>query len=247
MPSTFYAALLVLLLSPPVVACGPPELASNSQIPTTFTYESGWVIPGLAGASVVRIYRDESGSDVTEYKPNQAAFVDLQGFELSADGKSLRLVPGYAQWVTGIVEYRVQGRIYAYGVVTVSTAKSDPPMWQRIQSAPSRRRKGVPAGVLGCGWTTLRYFDADGDGSFESLEYVGFGGPRTNSTLCPSTPEWALKLMPNRAAAERCATPERNIFELPSVLRDLMSERPLAPILAPATDSQPHESKTVAQ
>lgn len=201
-----YAFLVVLFIVPwnsYAAPCGAPELTSNAQIiPKTFIFEKGWDIPGLHGASVVRRYRDDTGSDVTMYKPTQNASVDLQGFELSADGKALRFVPGYAQWVEVIWEYRVNGKVYAYTVSTVSTGKTDPPMWPKIQPANSKSK--VPAGVLGCGWTTLRYFDADGDGLFESLEYVGFGGPHSNETRCPTFPEWALTMLPNREAAGDC-------------------------------------------
>jgi hypothetical protein len=227
----FSAALFLVLLVPCVAAGGPPELASNTQIPNTFIFEKGWDIPGLAGASVVRRYRDETGSDVTMYKPTQDAFVDLQGFELSADGKSLRFVPGYAQWVETIREYRVNGKIYAYTVDTVSTGNADPPMWQQVR-ARKAETKGVFAGVLGCGWTTLRYFDADGDGIFESLEYRGFGGPYSNSIRCPTVPEWVLTLLRNRAAAERCLNGERKMFKLPPSLNNLFNEQPIMPVLA---------------
>lgn len=229
----FSATLFVVLLSLHVAACGPPELASNTQIPKTFIFEKGWDIPGLAAASVVRRYRDETGSDVTMYKPTQDAFVDLQGFESSADGKSLRFVPGYAQWVETIREYRVNGKIYAYTVDTVSTGKADPPMWRQVRA--QAQTKGVVAGVLGCGWTTLRYFDSDGDGIFESLEYVGFGGPFSNSIRCPTVPEWALMLLPNRAAAERCSSEERKMFKLPPSLNSLFNAQPIMPVPASET------------
>jgi hypothetical protein len=228
------ALFLVLVSSDVVAACGPPELASNMQIPKTFIFEQGWAIPGLVGSSVIRRYQDESGSDVTLYKPTQDAFVDLQGFELSADGKSLRFVPGYGQWVTSITEYRVKGRIYAYSVETVSPGKADPPMWRHIR-ARTAKTKGVIAGVLGCGWTTLRYFDSEGNGSFESFQYVGFGGPYSNSTHCPTVPEWALRLLPNRAAAERCSNEERKMLKLPPSLGKLFNEPPTIPVLASET------------
>ena len=57
---------------------------------------------------------------------------------------------------------RVNGKIYAYTVDTVSTGNADLPMWQQVR-ARKAETKGVFAGVLGCDWTTLRYFDADGD------------------------------------------------------------------------------------
>jgi len=247
------SAWLVAVLSPPVMACGLPQLAPNSQIiPKTFIYEKGWTIPGLAGASVIRTYKDEDGSDVTDYKPTKNVEVGLQGFEFSPDGQSIRLVPGYVQLVTDISEQRVEGRVYAYSVVTVSLGKADPPMWQHVRTVTpqTQERKGkltVPGGVLGsggvlgCGYTVLRYFDADGDGRFGSLEYVGFGGPYTNSTPCPTTPEWALKLLPNRAAAERCAKEiarvaaarELKSWAIPPVIRDILEYRPPAPVLAP--------------
>ncbi len=150
----FSTVFLLALFSSHVAACGPPQLAPNTQIPKTFVFEKGWDIPGLHGASVVRRYRDETGSDVTMYKPTRDAFVDLQGFELSPDGNALRFVPGYSQWAENISEYRVNGKVYAYDVSTVSTGKADPPMWRKIR--PRTRTKGVPGGVLGCGWTTLR-------------------------------------------------------------------------------------------
>lgn len=203
MKCALFAVLLILPFNSYAADCGAPELPSNAQIiPKTFVFEKGWKIPGLHGASVVSRYRDDTGSDVTMYKPTQNASVDLQGFELSADGKSLRFVPGYAQWVEAIWEYRVNGKVYAYTVSTVSTGKTDPPMWPKIRART--KSQGIPAGVLGCGWTTLRYFDADGDGIFESLEYVGFGGPHSNETRCPTFPEWAVAMLPNREAAESC-------------------------------------------
>ena len=206
----FSAALfLVLLSSPAAAACGTLELASNTQIPKTFIFAKGWEIPGLSGASVMHRFRDETGSDVTMYKPTQEAFVDLQGFELSADGKSLHLVPGYTQMAETIWEYRVNGKVYAYDVSTVSTRKADPPLWRRLRERRARAKGGVVKGgvegVLGCGWTVIRYFDADGDGTLESLEYVGFGGPHSNSTQCPTFPDWALRMLPNRQAAEHCS------------------------------------------
>jgi hypothetical protein len=231
-----FAILLIVLVNEAPASCGAPELAGDAQIPKTFIYEKGWAIPGLRGASVIRRYRDESGGEVTEYRPIQMAFVDLQGFELSADGKSLRLVPGYTQWVEGIAEYRVQGRTYAFSVTTVSTAKADPPMWPRVHSSATKRSQAQMGGVLGCGWTTLQYFDGDGDGIFESLEYVGFGGPHSNSTQCPTVPGWALKLLPNRAAAERCSNEERKKLEipaLPSSLNELFNQPRLLPVLVP--------------
>jgi hypothetical protein len=233
-----FAIVLIAPLNEALARCGAPELAADVQIPTTFIYEKGWAIPGLIGAAVIRHYRDESGGEVTEYKPMQVASVDLQGFELSHDGKSLRLVPGYAQLVERIQEYRVQDRIYAYSVTTVSSAKADPPMWPRVRNPAPERKKTQMAGVLGCGWTTLRYFDADGDGTFESLEYVGFGGPHSNATQCPTVPLWALKLLPNRTAAERCLNEERKKLEmplptLPSSLNELFNQKRLLPVLAP--------------
>jgi hypothetical protein len=225
----FSAVLFLVLFSSYLVACGPPELAPNTHIPKTFIFEKGWDIPGLSSASVVRRYRDETGSDVTMYKPTQNAFVELQGFELSAEGKSLRFVPGYAQWVETIWEYRVNGKVYAYDVSTVSTGKADPPMWRKIRART--KTKGVLGGVLGCGWTTLRYFDADGDGIFESLEYVGFGGPYSNATRCPTFPEWALSILPNRDATERCKKNEEGniIFKLPTSLDKLFNQQPVIP------------------
>jgi hypothetical protein len=144
----FLAIPFLVLCSSHGAACGTPELASNAQIPKTFIFEKGWDIPGLSGASVVRRYRDETGSDVTMYKPTQDASVDLQGFELSADGKSLRFVPGYAQWVETIWEYRVNGKVYAYDVSTVSTGKADPPMWRKIRA--QTRTKGGIGGHVSC-------------------------------------------------------------------------------------------------
>jgi hypothetical protein len=231
----FLAILFLVLCSSHAAACGTPELASNTQIPKTFIFEKGWDIPGLSGASTVRRYRDETGSDVTMYKPTQDAFVDLQGFELSADGKSLRLVPGYDQLVETIWEYRVNGRAYAYDVSTVSTGKADPPMWRKIRART--KTKGVIGGVLGCGWTMLRYFDADGDGIFESLEYVGFGGPYSNAARCPTFPEWALSILPNREAAERCKNNEEGnfIFKLPTSLDKLFNQQPVIPSLVSET------------
>jgi hypothetical protein len=221
--------------------CGLPRLAANSRAPTTFIYEKGWTIPGLGDASVVRTYQDEDGSEVIDYKPTESVDIDLQGFELSEDGQSIRLVPGYVQLVTEIIEHRVQERTYAYSVVTVSEGRADPPMWQQVRTATGQKTqgkaKGLPAGVLGCGWTVLRYFDADGDGRFRSLEYAGFGSPNMNSTHCPTTPEWVLKLLPNRAAAERCtkkvAARDLQMRAIPPVVRDLLEYRPPAPVLAP--------------
>ena len=235
---------LLLLSSDSVMACGVPKLGSNTQIPTTFVFEKGWEIPRLAGASIVIQKRDESGGEVIEYKPQQNVSVALQGFELSSDSKRLLFVPGYWQWVERISEYRVNGRAYAYTVQTVSTGKTDPPMWRYIKTSIAKKKgtvkKGTVAGVLGCGWTMLRYFDADGDGSFESLEYVGFGGPFTNSTRCPTVPEWALKLLPNRDAAERCSKSpaqekeyiQKGMLELPAELEQLFRQQPVLPVLA---------------
>ncbi|MGB7603248.1 MAG: hypothetical protein WBM24_23295 [Candidatus Sulfotelmatobacter sp.] len=169
------------------------------------------------------------------YKPTQDAFVDLQGFELSADGKSMRFVPGYAQWVETIREYRVNGKVYAYDVSTVSTGKADPPMWRKIRART--KTNGVLGGVLGCGWTRLRYFDADGDGIFESLEYVGFGGPYSNATRCPTFPEWALSVLPNKEAAQRCKNNEEGkiILKLPPFLDSLFNQQPVIPHLISET------------
>ena len=227
------AVLFLVLFSPYVAACGPPELASNAQVPRTFIFEAGWDIPALHDAKVVSRYRDETGSDVTRYKPTQDALVDLQGFELSADGNSLRFVPGYSQWVETIWEYRVNGKVYAYTVSTVSTGKADPPMWRKIRARIET--KGVPGGVLGCGWTMLRYFEADGDGIFESLEYVGFGGPHSNSTHCPTFPDWVLRMLPNREAAERCKQEEEKIFKLPPSVDKLFDQQPVIPTLTSET------------
>ena len=245
-----FALTATLLLSaglslPALADCGLPRLGPNTRVPTTFIYEKGWTITALAGASVVRTHKDEDGSDVVHYKPTKSVEIDLQGFELASDGQSIRLVPGYVQWVTEIIEYRVQQRIYAYSLITVSERQAEPPMWQQIRIASAQqtpgKTKGLQAGVLGCGFTVLHYFDADGDGRFESLEYVGFGGPYTNSTPCPTTPEWALKLLPNRAAAERCAKTvaraaaarDLKTRAMPPVLRDLLEYPPPPPVLAP--------------
>jgi len=241
MRNAFSAILLLMLFSSHAAACGPPELASNTQIPKTFVFETGWDISGLHGASVIRRYRDGTGSDVTMYKPSQDASVDLQGFELSEDGKSLRFVPGYSQWVETIWEYRVHGKIYAYDVSTVSTRKADPPMWRKIRARTGDKRvvggvhKGAIEGVLGCGWTNLRYFDADGDGTFESLEYVGFGGPHSNATQCPTFPQWVSNMLPNREAAELCKNKEEGKMKikmkLPPLLDKLVNQQPVMPIL----------------
>ncbi len=233
-------ALFAATLGPPLLACGPPELEANKQIPKTFIYNKGWTIPGLTGATVVRTFHDETGSDVVVYKPVTTAEVALQGFEVSMDGKSVQFVPGYVQVVTDIFEYRVQGRTYAYDVQTVSSRRAEPPMWQQVKrktspDSPNRKSKQM-GGILGCGWTTLRYFDADGDGLFESLEYMGFGAAQTNSTRCPTTPEWALKLLPNRVAAERCANEDGTVnmktSEIPPALKNILDHRPTVPALA---------------
>jgi hypothetical protein len=241
-------AAALLMLIPAAGACNLPQSTPNSLVPKTFIYDKGWVIPGLAAASVVRRYVDEAGSNVVNYKPTTNAEVDVQGFDLSPDGQSLRFVPGYEQLVTDIIEYRVQDRAYAYTVLTVSLGKAEPPMSQRTQSSIPHRtqtkgtRKTVPGGILGCGFTILWYFDADGDGRFESLEYIGFGGPYTNATPCPTTPEWALKLLPNRKAAESCTATdprmaaERDLKTLPPALQNLLDFRPVPPTLAPRTD-----------
>ena len=70
------------------------------------------------------------------YKPGKSAEVALQGFEVSSEGKSLRLVPGYGQVGTDIVEYRVQGRT-AYNVRTVNAGLAEPPMWQQVLTKPA--------------------------------------------------------------------------------------------------------------
>lgn len=233
----------------PAFACGAPQVIPTSQtfVPTILVYDKGWVIPGLAGASVLRRYRDETGSEVLVYRTTTQVEVALQGFEVSRDGKSIHFIPGYVQGVDGtsgdIWEYRVDGRTYAYDVVTVSLHKAEPPIWQQVIAQPQLRNgknsRQIPAGVLGCGFTTLRYFDADGDGIFESLQYVGFGfgAPGGSSAQCPTTPEWALRLLPNRAAAERCARQfTRNLdkFEIPPELRAVFTYQPAIPVLAPA-------------
>lgn len=227
-----------------VFACGAPQFtpSPHTSIPTVFVYEKGWEIPGLTGATVVKRYRDATGSDITVYRPSTTVEVSLEGFEVATDGKSIRFVPGYVQAVDRISEYRVQGRTYAYDVETVSLHKAEPPMWQQVV-IPSHLREGknskqVPAGVLGCGYTTLRYFDADGDGIFESLEYVGFGfgAPSGNSAQCPTTPAWALRLLPNSTAAERCARElkERKLDKLniPPELKNVFQYQPALPRLA---------------
>jgi hypothetical protein len=236
------ALLLFAAYSSPCSACGLPELPQGSLVPKTFVYDKGWAIPGLKDASVVRTYHDETGSDVIEYELAKMVKIALQGFTSSPDGKTLHLVPGYLQSVDRILEYRVQGRTYAYSVETYSIEEAKPPMWQQIQAPPPTlaKRRGkltqVPAGLLGCGPTFLRYIDADGDGRFESMEYVGFGGPQTNSTRCPTTPAWALKLLPNREAAERCAKQaaagEGTTSTIPSALRNLLDHTPAMPVLA---------------
>lgn len=241
-------ALLVLSSVASAFACGAPLVTATSQtfIPTVFIYDQGWTIPGLAGASVLRRYRDESGSDVVVYRTSGLLEIALQGFEVSKDGNSIHFIPGYVQGVGNtfgdIWEYRVDGRTYAYDVVTVSLHKAEPPMWQQVMAAPLLRKgknsKQVPLGVLGCGFTTLRYFDADGDGIFESLQYVGsgFGAPGASLAQCPTTPEWALRLLPNRAAAERCARElrERKLekLEIPPAMRNIFTYQPAMPVLA---------------
>lgn len=67
------AALTVLmgvLSVVPAFACGAPQVIPTSQtfVPTILVYDKGWVIPGLAGASVLRRYRDETGSEVLVYR-----------------------------------------------------------------------------------------------------------------------------------------------------------------------------------
>lgn len=239
---TLPTALLVIALSRSVIACGAPQLEANAQIPKIFIYEKGWAIPGLDGAAITRTYRDEAGATLTHYKPTKTVEIHVQGFELSADGRSLRLVPGYVQWVTDITEDRVQERIYGYQVVTVSLHRADPPMWPQVRvsvppATPQKKKlKEMWGGVLGCGWTTIHYFDADGDGRFESLEYLGFGGPLSNSTECATTPEWALKLLPNRAAAESCKNRQQTLWRLPHW--NLLNHEPVMPVLAQPPDNQ---------
>jgi hypothetical protein len=232
---------ITAVLSPFTNACGAPQLSGNWQIPRTFVYERGWEIPGLKAAKVVRTYSDMTSSTVIEHKPTENLFIDLQGFELSTDGKSLRLVPGYVQLVTNIFEYRIHEQTYAYDVVTVSASNAQPPMWAKALPASSQRvsakgksLKRMSGGILGCGYTTLRYFDTDGDGRFESMEYVGFGGPYSNSTQCPTFPEWALNLMPARAVAERCSKLSARGWEIPLLLKQLIERgTPPLPVLAP--------------
>jgi hypothetical protein len=226
------AALLLALLYHQSFACGEPHLTEAEQLPKTFVYDKGWTIPGLADATITRTHRDDSGSEEIIYKPKKTVMVELQGFGMSGDGRSLRLVPGYVQLVLSISEYRVQNRTYAYDVITVSTGKADPPMWPRVRESVQRAPRGQNAGVLGCGFTVLRYFDRDGDGRFESLEYVGFGAPDTNSTRCSTTPDWALMLLPNRAAAESCAKQ----LQPPAILIDILSLKPAMPTLLPTTE-----------
>ncbi len=95
-------------------------------MPKPFIYEPGWPIPGLVGANVGHTYTGEDGSTVIEYTPTNSVEVDIEGFAVSGDGKSVQLVPGYVQLVTDIREYRVHGRTYAYDVVTVSSRPANP-------------------------------------------------------------------------------------------------------------------------
>ena len=231
-----------------VFACGAPQFtpSPHTSIPTVFVYEKGWEIPGLTGATVVKRYRDATGSDITVYRPSTTVEVSLEGFEVATDGKSIRFVPGYVQAVDRISEYRVQGRTYAYDVETVSLHKAEPPMWRQVvvssQSREGKNSEQMSLGILGCGFTTLRYFDTDGDGIFESLEYVGFGfgAPSGNSAQCPTTPAWALRLLPNSAAAERCAREltERKLDKLniPPELKNVFKYKPVLPRLASPTE-----------
>jgi hypothetical protein len=226
-----------LLFTAQAFACGIPQLGPNTRlVPKTFVYEEGWPIPGLKGAHVTMRGNDAAGGEVVRYRPTVPTKVELQGFDISADGNSIRLVPGYVQFVESIAEYRVQNRTYAYTVVTVSLRRASPPMWQQVPPPPPNP-KAIPAGVLGCGWTTLRYYDKDGDGRFESMEYVGFGGPHSNSTPCETTPDWALQLLPNLAAARRCEVqigqgpPERDLKAFLAPLAALLSYTPPKPML----------------
>ncbi|MGA2978357.1 MAG: hypothetical protein ABSD76_02090 [Terriglobales bacterium] len=236
----FFVGTFAFAQMPPVAGCGLPRLDGTLQVPKVFIYEDGWTIPGLTGASVVGTDFDETGNQVIHYKPTEDVELDLQGFQISADGHSLKFVPGYVQLVTDILQFRILGRTYAYDVVSVSLRRAEPPMWQRVQKAVSQqperkhRTRLVPGGVLGCGFTTLRYFDTDGDGRFESLEYVGFGAPYASASSCSTAPEWALKLLPNRMAAERC-TKERSERDLKTseTLRQLLDYRPALPVLQP--------------
>jgi hypothetical protein len=223
------------------VGCGLPRLDGTLEAPKVFIYEDGWIIPGLAGANVVVRAFDETGSEVIRYKPTEQVELPLQGFQILPDGHSLRFVPGYVQSVSDIIEYRVLGRTYAYNVYSASLRRAEPPMWRQVKKVASEHSNAnsriqlAPGGVVGCGFTVLRYFDTDGDGRFESLEYLGgFGTPHTNASSCPSTPEWALKLLPNRTAAESCAKElsERDLRKKETI-RYLLDYQPALPMLQP--------------
>lgn len=229
---------LFLGLSCSSQACGPPEVnASAHLVPNRFIYAPGWEIPGLAGARIESRATDDSGSEVIVYKAPNATYVDLAGFEVSADGKSIQLVPGYQQVVDLVREYRVNGVAYSYTVITYSvTGLAHPPMWPRVV-APTKntgKKHGIEGGIFGCGATVIHYFDSDGDGKFESLEYVGFGGVRANSKPCPTIPEWALERLPNRQAAERCESDwkARTTVSMEK-LSELLNHAPPIPVLTP--------------
>ena len=172
-------------------------------VPSRFVYDKGWKIPGLTEAVVTDRHTNEFGIEVLKYKPKNSVTVDLQGFDVNFGSRTVRVVPGYTQYVTDISELRVNGRTFAYDLMTVSTGQAAPAMWPvtRTVAKPSSKIKGaVSVGVLGCGFTAIRYFDIDGDGIFESMQYSGFGGSHGSTVDSFTTPDWAIDLIPNKAA-----------------------------------------------
>lgn len=185
--------------------CGAPSVDAPEDhiIPSRFVYEKGWQIPGLTEAVLTDRHTNEFGIEVLKYKPKNAVTVDLQGFDVEPAKKTVRIVPGYNQYVMEISELRVNGRTFGYDLMTVSTGQAHPAMWPSIRIMAKHEAKAkhaVSAGVLGCGFTVIRYFDNDGDGVFESMQYSGFGGSRGSTVDSFTTPDWAIDLIPNKAA-----------------------------------------------
>jgi hypothetical protein len=147
-----------------------------------FVRPSGWDIPGLAGATrdTFPVRTDLRGSiPVTAvwYKPGKHPRFTAPAYAVDPDTQTIVIGgPGIILSAAEIHEYSVAGRVFEYEVN--ATAWGEVPDVATYVDQPQprqKRRKGIPAGALGCDFTHLFYVDEDGDGKFETL-YIRFGG-----------------------------------------------------------------------
>lgn len=196
----FFCAISQLVGPPALSACGPdPKQVTDSRyaIPYKFVVDTGWEIPGLKNATLTEKRTDRFGREIWIYAvKHDNPSVALQVFQVDSANNTVHLVPGDNITAETIWEYRVQGRVYQYAVDGASTGKAQVPMWPKAPPKPPDPN-AMRAGVLGCGWTIVRYTDQDGDGVFETLQYLPVMRPREVSSS-DLIPDWALQLVPKK-------------------------------------------------